>query len=183
MKTNWILLKRSGLIPLIMAVLCLATLSCEKESPLFTGSSLEPEPELTGNVVTQTFMVEPEGTWINLFNGTVYLEFPEGAVTVPTQFNISSFPVHHLDLDGICTDCRGISIENGIPEDSFNKFTKIRMKYSEELPESSLTIYNVSPTIYSAQRINSIGDCCTESSCNMITGSIGKCGFYVVGEN
>ena len=194
MKTNWIRLKTGGLLPMIMAaVMSLITMGCEKEVSLLHGESLAPEAQYSGNIMTKTFWVSPEGSNLVLFNGDVSLEFPKGAVSVPTEFTLASFPIHHLDLDGHNYYNRGYSL-SGIT--SYQNFMtsniKIQIKYdlSEEnwlknvpVDPIKLTIFNVSPNIYAYERVVSIGDCCTDFSCKIIKGCICQCGFYVVGEN
>ena len=194
MKTNWIALKISSLLPMIMAaVITLTTLACEEEVPLVYEDSPVPEALYSGNIMNETFWVNPEGSNLVLFNGDVSLGFPEGTVSVPTEFTLVSFPLHHLDLDGHNYYNRGYSL-SGIT--SYQKFMTsnitIRIKYdlSEEnwlksvpTDPSKLTILNVSPTIYDYERVVSIGDCCTDFSCKIIKGCICQCGFYMVGEN
>jgi hypothetical protein len=78
MKTKRISFKTGSLLSIIMtAVLALTILGCEKEDPLFTGQSFTPETTYSGNIMTETFWVSPEGTNVDLFNGDVSLEFPE----------------------------------------------------------------------------------------------------------
>ena len=86
---------------------------------------------------------------------------------------------------------RGISLEGDVPNQSMPN-VMLTLKYdlaprswkkSAPGPNSeNLTIYHVSPNIYAYQRINSIGDCCVDCSCTTIKGTIGSCGFYVIGE-
>ena len=67
------------------AVLALTILGCEKGDPLITEQSLTSETTYSGNIMTKTFWVIPEGTNVDLFCGGVSLEFPEGTVAVPTS--------------------------------------------------------------------------------------------------
>jgi hypothetical protein len=194
MKTKWNALRRSSLLPMIMAaVMTLTTMSCEVEPPILSGESLAPEVVYSGNIMNETFWVNPEGSNLVLFNGDISLEFPEGAVSVPTQFVLVSFPLHHLDLDCHNYYNRGYSLSGITPYQKFDTSSiKIRIRYdlSEEnwlktvpVDPSNLTILNVSPNVYAYDRVVSIGDCYTDISCKIIKGCICQCGFYVVGEN
>ena len=194
MKTNWIASKTGSLLPLIMAALMTLTIMGCGEDPLPPVVD-RPESEATysGNIITQTFWVYPEGTEVSALGGIVWLKFPEGAVSVLTEFTITCFPIHHLDLDGYNMYNRGIYLESGIPNQKLaNVMIKLNYdldpenwKKSAPIPvaEPFMTIYHVSPNIYAYQRINSIGECCVDCSCKMIKGCIDGCGFYVIGEN
>jgi len=158
----------------------------------YVGSS-SPEAQYSDNIMNETFWVNPEGSSIVLFDGDVSLEFPEGAVSASTQFTLASFPLHHLDLDAHKYYNRGYSLSGITPYQKLNSGNiKINIKY-DMLEESwpmgvptdpgNLSILNVSPTVYSYDRVVSIGDCCTDFSCKIIKGCICQCGFYVVGED
>jgi len=182
-----------GLLPFIMAaVLCLATTGCEKESPILSGNVQEPETSSKGNIMAESFWVEPDGTSVNLFNGTVLMTFPEGAVTTRTEFTLVTFPLHHLDMDGINIYKRGYALEGHTENKIFPngvhfsaKYDMVEENWMKSVPadEQNLTIYYVSPTLYAYERIVSIGDCCVDCDCKIVKGCIGQCGFYVVGEN
>jgi len=195
MKTTWIASKISRLLPLIMAaVLTLTTMGCGDDPEInYPERAQIPGPEYSGNILSQSFEVLPEGTSVDVFGGTVSLTFPEGAVTVPTDFNIYSFPIHHLDWGDFNMYNRGLWLEGDTPD---QKIVNITMKFCYDLApknwkkaapgpsvEKNLTIYQVSPNIHAYQRINSIGDCCVDCSCKIVKGCISGCGFYVVGEN
>lgn len=177
----------------VVAIFTLTTIGCDKVDPLESVDSSFPEAQYSANIMNETFWVNPEGSNIVLFDGDVSLEFPEGTVSAPTQFTLASFPLHHLDLDGHNIYNRGYSLSGITPYQKFNTSNiKIRIKYdlSEEnwlkgvpTDPGNLTILNVSPTIYSYDRVVSIGNCCTDFSCKTIKGCICQCGFYVVGEN
>lgn len=193
MKTNWIASKISSLLPMIMAaVLTLTIMGCEKEVPIVPGDTLAPAANYSGNIMTKTFWVSPEGANVDLFNGDVSLEFQEGTVTVPTEFTLSSFPLHHLELDDHNTYNRGFSLNGNSMDQNFMNSIKICIRYdlsqenwTKNVPiyPGSISILNVSPTLYAYERVVSIGDCRTDFSCMRITGCIGGCGFYVIGEN
>ena len=193
MKTNRIASMTGGLLTIIMAaILCLATTGCEKEYPTISEKFQEPETSYNGNIMSESFWVEPEGTSVNLFNGTVSMEFREGAVVNRTEFTLVTFPLHHLDMDGINIYKRGYSLEGNTQNKIFPNGVTFRAEYDlveenwkKSVPdnEENLTIYYVSPTLYAYERIVSIGDCCVDCNCKIVKGCIGQCGFYVVGEN
>jgi hypothetical protein len=194
MKKNWIALKRGSLLSFIMAaVLVLTTMSCEKDypTPAPDRPNIEAENAYDGNVLSQSFWVGPEAALLNLMDGAVTLNFPEGTVAELTELTLYSFPVHQADLDDHNMYLRGYSLV-GIPQN--RKFANVTMQVNFDMnPESwlkgapvnpkNLTIYYLSPTLYSYTRISSVGDCCIDCSCNTIKGCIRYCGFYVVGEN
>jgi len=195
MKTNWIALKTGSLLPLIMAALMTLTImGCGKEDPPEpVVDRPESEAAYSGNVITQTFWVYPEGTEVSALGGTVWLKFPEGAVSVLTEFTITCFPIHHLEFDGFNMYNRGIHLESGTPNQKLaNVMITLNYDLAQEnwkksapipLAESFMTIYHVSPNLYAYQRINSIGDCCVDCESKTIQGCISSCGFYVLGEN
>jgi hypothetical protein len=193
MKTKWIASMTGGLLPFIMAALLfLTTTGCEKETPILYGDSLEPETELSGNIISETFSVDPEGSNVNLFNGAVSMTFPEGAVSSLTEFTLVTFPLHHLDMDGINMYKRGYALEgpssklifpNGVTFNARYDLNEASWKKSVPNNEENLTIYYVSPTLYAYERIVSIGYCCVDCDSKIVKGCIGQCGFYVVGEN
>lgn len=193
MKTKRIASMTGGLLPFIMAAaLCLATTGCEKESQIISENPQEPETSYSGNIMAQSFWVEPEGTSVTLFNGAVSMNFPKGAVRTRTEFTLVTFPLHHLDMDGINIYKRGYSLEGHSGTNNFPNGVTFRALYDldegswkKSVPddELNLTIYYVSPTLYAYERIVSIGDCCVDCKCKIVKGCIGQCGFYVVGEN
>lgn len=193
MKTNMIALKTDSLLPFILAALMfLATTGCEKEQPLYYGDSIEAEAQYNGNILNESFWVQPEGSDLELLGGAVTMTFPEGAVSVPSQFTLVSFPIHHLDLDGFNMYNRGFSLEGPAINQRFANGIMFRVTYdmsggswkkSVPVDEQNLTIYYVSPTLYAYERITPIGPCCIDGDCKIIKGCIGQCGFYVVGEN
>lgn len=194
MKTKWNALRRSSLLPTIMAaVFALTTMSCEKEVPLLQGEYPDGETTYSGNIMTETFWVGPEATNVDLFKGDVSLEFPEGTVAVPTEFNMTTFSLHHLsDMEGHNIYNRGYSLVGATTYQKLQQSIKIRLRYDlldsnwlkgAPTDPGSITILNVSPTLYSYERVVSIGDCCTDFNCKIVKGCICQCGFYVVGEN
>ena len=179
---------------IMAAVFALTTLGCEEEVSLLPGESLASEAASSGNIMTENFWVSPEGSILNFFNGAISLEFPKGTVSVPTEFTLASFPLHHLDLDAHNYYNRGYSLfgNSTYSQKFMTSNIKIQIKYdlSEDnwlknvpVDPGNLTILNVSPTLYAYDRVVSIGDCCTDFSCKIIKGCICQCGFYVVGEN
>lgn len=192
MKTKQIASMTGSMVPLILAaVMLLATTGCE-EDPYINGDSIEPETEYSGNVMYETFWVDPEGSSVNLFNGAVSMNFPEGAVSNRTDFTLYSFPVHHLDFEGKNIYNRGYSLIGEMDNEFFLQSVTLQLKYGmaesywkKSVPanQENLTIYFVSPCLYSYERIVSIGDCCVDVDCKIVKGCISHCGFYVVGEN
>jgi len=194
MKTNQIGLKSSGLLQLIMAaIMTLTFLGCEEDISSSTERFPYLEREYNENVKIQTFKVQPEGTEVSVFGGSVLLNFPEGSVSAPTLFIITLFPIDPFDLDGINMYNKGLYLEGDTPNQKLINVT-IQVNYDldpeswkenvpDENAEQNLTIFHVSPDIYAYQRINSVGNCCIDSECKMIKGCIKNCGYYVVGEN
>jgi hypothetical protein len=193
MKTKRYAMKTGGLLTMIMtAVLALTIMGCEKVEPIPIGESMAPEDPYIGNIMYETFWVYPAGTNVNLFDEEISLEFPEGAVSVPTEFTLASFHLHHLDLDAHNLYNRGYSLVVNSLDQNFRGSIKLNIKYdlsesnwlkSVPVDAGSITILCVSPTIYAYETIVSIGNCSTDFSSMIIKGYIYQCGFYVVGEN
>lgn len=184
-----------GLLTFLMAALFLLIITgCEKDPPitlLHSERSVASESEYNGDVITQYFMVYPDGNEVSAFGGVVWLKFPEGTVSEPTEFFIASFPTHHLDFEGYNMYGRGISLQGETPNQNLVNVI-VRLKY-DLVPENwckgapgptddNLTIYQVSPNTFPNQRIKSTGDCCVDCSCTTIKGCISCCGSYVIGE-
>jgi hypothetical protein len=194
MKTTWNVLKTGSRLPLLMAVMALTLMGCPNyDDVTYPERPQESEPAYNGNIMSQSFKVLPEGTEVSLLDGTVWMQFPEGTVSEPTEFRVTSFPIQHLDLKGFNMYNRGIYLEGETPY-QYTANVQIRIKYDlaqeswkKSAPgpeaEKELTIYFISPNILAYQRINSIGTCCVDCSCKMIRGCISCCGTYVVGEN
>lgn len=193
MKTEWIASKIGSLLPTIMAAILALTLFGCGEDPIYPERSQVPSAAYNGDILSHTFTVDPEGTEVTVLGGAVWLKFPVGSVLVPTEFNISSFSVHHLNLDGINMFKRGFYLVGGAADQNLTNVS-IRLNYDlapknwkKNTPcpnaEKNLTIYHVSPTVYAYQRINPIGKCCVDCSEKTIKGCISCCGFYVLGEN
>ena len=180
-----------GLLTFLMAALIILTImGCEKEDPGTTERPLY-EVEYPEFLKSQAFKVPPEGKEVSVFGGSVILNFEEGSVSGPTMFTISSFLVNHLDLDDMNMYKLGLYLEGEYPSLNLKDVT-IQVKYDLD-PESwkksapgptdeNLTIYHVSPNIFTYEGIYSIGECCVDCSSTMIQGCIDCCGFYVVGE-
>jgi hypothetical protein len=203
MKTKQSASMTGGMVPLILAaVMLLATTGCgedpyilygDSEDPyILYGDSIEPETEYSGNVMYETFWVDPEGSSVNLFNGAVSMNFPEGAVLNRTEFTLYTFPVHHLDFEGKNMYNRGYSLEGQMKNKIFPNGVTFRARYdmaeqnwkkSAPAAEENLTIFYISPKLCAYERIISIDDCCVDCDCKIVKGSIRQCGFYVVGEN
>lgn len=185
------------LLSILMAAAVLITMGCEKEGPFIPGIN-NSSPVLPGDNLKTTFVVQPTGTSMTFFEGTVTLEFPSGAVYVPTEFTIVSRFMDNINSGDINTLTRGISLENtsGLDGKSgdavLHDHVTIRLHYdmaetswSINIPEDEeqLIIYNALPNFEDCQKISSLGDCCTDGSVKTVMGCIDQCGFYVVGEN
>jgi hypothetical protein len=193
MKTRKIASMTSSLLSLIMtALILLATTACEKDPQLYHEDFTETDTPYSQNVMTENFWIHPDGGTLTLLGGVLEIIIPEDAVTSSTEFNIASFPVHHLDLDGYNMYDRGFSLTGVSSDKVFPNGITFKIKYDlnednwlKGLPanEEELQIFWVSPTLYSYERIVPALECCVDCSCKVIKGCIGKCGFYVVGEN
>jgi hypothetical protein len=185
MKTKWIVPRKSSLVSVIMAaVLGLASFSCS-ESPLPSLQVEDPETDLSG-ILTQDFWVDREGKTVYALEENVILEFPEEAVKGPTLFTISLFPLDPLEMCGSNMMNCGISLKCADRWLRFEKSVQLKLRYctsdfkaSTPVNEKNITIYRIVPNVYAY----SIGECSVDSTCEMISGCINECGFYVVGEN
>jgi len=149
------------------------------------------ETTYSGNIMTQSFWVNPEGGPVNLFDGDLEIIIPKGVVSSSTELTMATFPVHHLDFDGYNMYIRGFSLTGNSPQQMFPNGITLRIRYDLEeeywkknLPadEEDLLIYWVSPLSGSYERVIPFKYCCVNCECNIIKGCIEKCGFYVVGE-
>jgi hypothetical protein len=192
MKTKWIALRMPNLVPLIIAsVMGLTNYGCEEG--YWDDFPNEPEENfsdefLFGHDASESFTVFPGGSVVQILDGVVTLEFPEGAVAEPTKFTLSTSA---LDPDGMYEYNlmnRAISLKPELASKSgeFEVPVKIKMNYDEsrfirtlKSPEDNLTIYNLNDIYYAY----SIGDCCVDCECKTVDGCINQCGIFVVGEN
>lgn len=152
-----------------------------------------PQPEdtqlLSGNIITEQFRVGPEGGHFTALGETVCLDFPANAVAQSTVFNISTFPLHHLDRYDLTLMDRGIALESTGPDRKFAQMVKIRMKYDftskkgAPVDENNLAIFSVYGNYYRHPNIYPIGECCVDCECQAVIGCICESGTYVVGEN
>ena len=192
MKKKWNCLKCGSPVHLIMAAIFLSvSLGCTKDDPVVFSDRPEPytSSQESGNIMNATFDIQPEGTSVDLFGGMLSLEFPPGMVTEPAPISVISFPVDHIDMDGINVMNRGVSISYNSNQGGFGDIVNIKFKYDLSEFESSLkgaetdlTIYRVSENIYAFNRIAPIGPCCVNCDCKQIRGCISDAGFFVVGE-
>lgn len=193
MKTQRIASMSGGLLASLLVVLMLlATTACQEDDFIYTEDLTETEALYTGNVMTQRFWINPDGGTVYLFDGVMEVIVPKGAVAKSTQFTMATFPVDHLDLDGYNMYNRGFSLQGETPGQMFPNGITLKIKYDlapfnwlKSLPadEEDLKIFWVSPTLYSYERVVPAGNCCVDCNCKIIKGCVGKCGFYVVGEN
>ena len=187
MKAKWIALRLRSLVPwMIASFMVLANYGCED---LLSEPEVDlPEECLFGDINSESFTVFPGGSVIQSLDGIVTLEFPKGAVTIPTKFTLSSSSLDPNDVYGYNLMNTTISLQPELASKSreFEIPVKITMNYDEsrfmrslKSPEDNLTIYNLNDIYYAY----SIGDCCVDCDCKTVDGCIDQCGIFVVGEN
>jgi len=192
MKTRLIASMTGGLLRFLLAALILlSTTACKEDPPIFHEDLTKPEARYSGNIMSQSFWVNPEGGDVTLFDGALEIIIPEGAVPNSTEFTMATFPVHHLDLGEGKMYIRGFSLVGGSSQQMFTRGITMKVKYDMEeenwlkgLPanEENLQIYWVSPLLYSFERVVPFESCCVDCDCKIIKGCTVKCGFYVIGE-
>lgn len=188
MKPKWLALKKCSPV-LIASALVMFTVGCSETLNVDPIPQPEDTQLFSGNIITEQFTVGPEGGHFTALGETVCLDFPENAVSQSTLFNISTFPLHHLDHYDLTLMDRGISIESTGPDRKFAQMVKIRMKYDfssqkgAPVDEQNLTIYTVYGNFYRHPNIYPIGACCVDCDCQVVIGCICESGTYVVGEN
>ena len=194
MKTNCIVSKTGGLLPLIMAVIfALLTPGCEEVDYVIHTRAINDDTQkskITEPQLNEFFVVDPAGTFVSMLNGTVELYFFEGAVHSQTRFSISSFPITDLDIKDHNMQNWGILIESTSKENTFQNLVRIWLKYDLDQFEAGtlqegdhLTIYSVDQNVFADTRIESIGNCSIDLPYKKkIKGYISKCGYYVVGK-
>lgn len=186
-----ILFKNHGRYWFITAVIVVFTCTgCSESSTIISqpdGSDILLNNE---EVITEYIRVLPSGTVSSVFNGSVMLDFPSGTVPTPTRFSIASFPLDHLDLDGINIMQRGITIKNITNDNKFGNPVKLLVRYDmanynqcKPGDESDLSICKFRGDIYAYDKVESIGECAMNCSCKTICVLINGCGTYVVVEN
>jgi len=160
-----------------------------------TGCTLDPsygvadQQAINAEMITEYFYVHASGSTVTAFDGNLILDFPAGAMETPTKFSIVSFPLDHLDLDGINLMQRGFSIKNITNNNKFAYPVKIRMRYDladfnecEPNDESDLAIFRFYGDRYAFHKVEAIGECCINYSCKTVNVCINECGTYVVVE-
>jgi hypothetical protein len=192
MKTKKIATQTGRMLTFLMAALVLlATTGCEDEPPIPPEELPKAETQYSGNIMTQDFWVSPEGGTFNLIDGALEIVIPKGAVSHSTEFSLTSFPVHYLDLEGYNLYDRGFYLEGDSPEQMFPGGISFKIRYdmvegswlkSVPVDERNLQIYWGSPTLYFSKKVDPVGECCVDRNCKIVIGCLGKCGFYVVGE-
>jgi hypothetical protein len=176
MKTKRIVPKTNSLIPVIMAaVLGLASFSCSE--PWLGDDPIE-------YAIDGEFWVDREGKVVYALEGIAILEFPEGTVTEPTLFTVSSFPLDQLEMSGFNMANCGIYLKSDFPGQKFAKSVLIKLPYCTSdfcapLNEENITIYRIIPNV----QAYSVGECSVDCTWKMVKGCINECGFYVLGEN
>ena len=195
MKTKWFSPVQGSMLPLILlSFLVFASYGCEDNT---TGSSsdrpiIDREANLDGNVFSEQYWVQPEGTIIGAINGTLRMDFPRGAVNEPTLITVASFPLDHLDLDGYKMLNRGYRIEASPMVEQFNKSAKLWLQFDinevktgkrASFDKDNMTLFQVWDNLQAYEKIEVVEGCCINSACDMVYACICECGFYVVGEN
>jgi len=184
MKTNLLKLEKVSLAPMIMLiVMALITMGCQEKHD-------DGLPAIyAGDILTESFTVMPEGITLKAFDESVTLDFPGGTVFVPTELTLVSFPLNNLDMKGINIMNRGFSLKSSQPEHDMHENVMINLTYNfrhflDGAPahHSNLTIYKITHDFKTFTECESIGECCVDDLCNMISGCFDQCGFYVVGE-
>ena len=187
MKTKKISSKKNSLYYLVLAViLAFAITGCSKDP----SDKIADEQAINAEMKTEFFHVHPSGTTVTAFDGNVLIDFPAGTIPTITQFSIVSFPLGHLDLDGINIMERGFSIKNITNDNKFAYPVKIIVRYDlvdfnecQPNDESDLDIYRFYGDRYAYHKIEPIGECCVNCSCKTVNVCIYECGTYVVVEN
>ena len=176
---------------LVAALVLLATTGCEEEPPIPSEEIPMTEAHNSGDIMTQSFRVSPEGGTVNLFDGAMEIIIPQGAVSRSTEFTMSNFPVDYLDLDGYNLYDRAFYLEGDSPEQVFPDGITFKIRYDmvegswlKSIPanERNLQIYWGSPTLYFYKTVVPLEDCCVDCNCKIVIACAGKCGFFVVGE-
>lgn len=179
------------LVPLIIAsIMVFVGYGCEEgywdDFPKETEKDL-PEEFLRGQVSSESITVFPGESVKHVLDGVVSLEFPEGAVKVPTTFTLSASSLDNNGMHGCNLMNRAVSLEPELAFYSrdFEIPVKITMNYdvarfmcSLKRPEDKLTIFSLNDIFYAF----SIGECCVDCECKIVEGSIDQCGIFVVGE-
>ncbi len=187
MKTKWILSNNSShfyfIIVVIVAFICTG---CSLE----TDNQYVSEQSINAEIRSEFFHVHPGGTAVTAFDGNVLIDFPAGTIPTITKFSIISFPLDHLDMDGINIMNRGFAIKNITNDSEFANPVTIMVRYdqvdfNECTPneESDLAIYRFYGDRYGFHKVEAIGECCIDCSCKTINVCINECGTYVVVEN
>lgn len=192
MKTKKIESLAGSMLTFLMAAfVLLATTGCEEEPPVPAEDVPRAEILYSGNIMTQDFRVSPEGGTLNLFDGAMELVIPRGAVSSTTEFTVTSFPVHYLDLEGYNLYDRGFYLEGDSPDQMFPDGITLKIRYDmyegswlKSVPsdERNLKIYRGSPSVYFSRSVDPLGECCVDCNCKIVIACAGKCGFFVVGE-
>lgn len=175
-----------NLVPLIIAsVMGLTNYGCED---LLNEPEVNlPEECLFGQGSADSFTVFPGGSVVQILDGVASLEFPKGAVAVPTKFTLSTSALDPNGMYEYNLMNRRISLKPELASKSgeFEVPVKIKMNYDEsgfirtlKSPEDNLTIYNLNDIYYAY----SIGECCVDCECKTVDGCITQCGIFVVGE-
>lgn len=188
MKATWTTSEHAHRFLLLMAViLTFACTGCSENPP---GSPADEEISYDKkSVITEFFIVSPQGTTIHAFGGDVILDFLPGTVPTKTHYSIVSFPLEHLDLRGHNLMLRAISLTNITNENAFKYPVKVIMRYDlcefnvcEPGNGSQIAIYRLRGNMDAFHKIEAMGECCTDCSCKTVSGCIEECGSFVLVE-
>ena len=134
--------------------------------------------------------MHPGGSTITAFEGNVVSDFPAGTIPTITQYSIVSFPLGHLNMDGINLMERAFSIKNITNNNEFSYPVKIIVRYDladfnecQPNDESDLIICRFYGDSYAFHKIEPVGECCINCSNKTVNVCIYECGTYVVVEN
>ncbi|MEN8228984.1 MAG: hypothetical protein ABFS38_12580 [Bacteroidota bacterium] len=182
MKTLCNFLRTTKLVPLVLvSIFGLFIVACQ--------DIYDPNPvEASEEIVKESFLLTPAGTKIIAFSGTLEIDFPAGVIGETTYIDIFSYSLSHVGYYNHNMMKRGFGIEIGDNQLNLLDLATLRMKFNlnefmDGVPESegSLTIYRVYPDVYYPTYIVSLGECCVDGSCQMISSCIEKGGNFIVG--
>lgn len=188
MKTKWISSNNKSHYYLILTVIVtFICTGCSEDPPSYDVAD---EQAINAEILTEYFYVHTAGTTVSAFDGKVILDFPKGAIATSTHFAIVSFPLKHLDIDGINLMQRGFAIKNISNDNKFAFPVKVIMRYDladynecEPSEESDLIICRFYGDRYAFHKVEVVGECCMNCSCKTVNVCINECGTYVVVEN
>lgn len=176
---------RSLAISFAAAMLILVSTGCQEDQVIPVQD--DPVIPLSGSINHESFRVEPSGTSVSIFNGAVYLDFPEGSVSSPTIFTIVTFPVPFMD--GYNLMQTGYSLSGPAPAQPWYQKAEITLMYDPSgfngTPpenEKDMAIFLAKDDVFLPEQIECIENCQVDRTSRTISGCIDQCGIYMVGE-